>query len=490
MDTAIRRFLARGIRRSAVVCALSATLPAGVARAQSFPPRVIHADTRWEGTIHIDRDVAIMAAVVEVAPGTTIRFTGGPATGEGPSILLNSPAVAAATAESARLLLQGTPQQPIVVETPAGYPPGAISAGSDTAASIVARHVIFRRLGAPRGRDRARPAVFVQLASPTNDLWLNECRFEECGPVHAEIIGPAASVEISRCTFRRTVGDRWLVLVGTGTGVKVVADNIADAGLLVQCPQVLLTGNVLTGETASMAVGGEGFEGLAIRGNYVHCTTAEDRGRYAVRCAAPGAVLENNVLIGGTYVVETAPARVTGNVLIGRGGLVGRFDLPGLQTGLGEVRTTTHHLIAELPAQGVIRDNLFLGPAYAALVVTAGVRSLEVGNNLFDGWGEARWAVRMLRAESASAVSFVGNACGGYREGCVAVGAADARRANRADGPAEAGSADRPAGFMPLTGVQPAATRFALSAEDRLLTRATTVEQVRRAWMECYRRAP
>ncbi len=484
MNTAVGRFVLRGISWPAAVWALLAFVPAGAADARSFPARVVHADTRWEGTVSIDRDVAIMAAAVEVAPGTTIRFAGGTPSGEGPCILLNSPAVAAATAESARLLLLGTPQHPIVVETPAGCPPGAITAGPDTAASIVARHVIFRRLGAPQGQGRARPAVFVQLAAPANDLWLSECRFEECGPVHAEAIGPAASVEISRCTFQRTVGDRWLVLVGTGTGVKVVADNIAETGLLVQCPQVLLTGNVLIGETASIAVAGEGFQGLSVRGNYVHCTTAEDLGRYAVRCGNAGALLENNVLIGGTYVVETAPSRVTGNVLIGRAGLKGRLDLPGLRTGLGEVQTTTHHLIAEPPAQGVIRDNLLLGPAYAALVVTGGVRSLEVQNNVFDGWNAARWAVRMLRPESASAARFGGNAFGGYREGCLAAGPVEA------GGAGQVVPAERPEGFVPLSGIQPAATQQALNAEDRLRTRSTTVEQVRSAWMECYRRVP
>ncbi len=477
--------------------------------AQTVPPGTIYHDALWSGGVTITSDVRITGATVRVEPGSAIRFIA-PAPGASAPVirLTGTPLTSGRPRTQARLVLAGTAEKPIIVETPAGNPPGVIAAGPMTGCSIVARHVIFRRLGKPVSARRSEPAVFLVLTSPDNDLWITDCRFEECGPVHAEFIGSGATAEITRCTFAGTVGQTALVLIGTGDGVRVVADNIADAAFRIECPQVLLRDNVLIGDSAAIAVPTTTGDGVAIIGNYVHCTTQLDSGHYALKCSTPNAVVSRNVLRGGTYVIESAPATVTGNVLVGVAGLQANFGLPGLDVEKLESTTTTHYLIANLPPSAVVADNLLLGPAYAALAVGSPAVQPRIENNFFDGWGIAPRAVHfnpptrkptdqpiaaVLRRNVIARYRSAPILDGARRIGTLAevghnlfAGVPDPPYEKTPDVPGLGGGDRRLDTFSQLRLKGPAATRSAGKLEDQLLRRQATVPEVRQAWLDAY----
>ncbi|MFQ6049152.1 MAG: hypothetical protein ACE5K7_07295, partial [Phycisphaerae bacterium] len=133
------------------------------------------------------------------------------------------------------------------------------------------------------------------------------------------------------------------------------------------------------GPYAAIAVPTSGLAPMTIRSNFVHNSTDRDDGRYALMCYEPEALVAENVLIGGTYVVETASRRFLDNVLVGVAGLRGKLS----------ATTTTHYLIANLPAGALVRGNLLLGPAYAMLATSVGARNVRIEHNTFDGWDRA-----------------------------------------------------------------------------------------------------
>lgn len=369
---------------------------AGAASAQLTPAGTVREDAVWTGEITIKGDVRIVGATVRVEAGSTIRFDARRGTSPGPVIQLDvAPAYADRPGRYARLVLAGTAERPIVVETPSGQSPGAIASRPASACSLVAGHVVFRRLGTATSKGRRTPALLVRSSGAESDLWLRNCRFEECGPVAGEFFGPDASAEITGCHFADTVGDVALLLSGSGTGIKVVEANSADASFRIDCPQVLLRENVLIGERAAISILGAEAGAITVAGNYVHCTTRLDDGRYAFQCEGPDVVLADNVLIGGTYVVSTAPRVVTGNVLVGVGGLEARFDHPDLQVKGLKRPTSTHQLIRDLVPDAVVTDNLLLGPAYASVATGALAARPRIVGNLFDGWGQARRALHL-----------------------------------------------------------------------------------------------
>ncbi|MHC4672029.1 MAG: hypothetical protein ACYTBZ_06040 [Planctomycetota bacterium] len=362
--------------------------------AQTTPTGIIHDDVVWSGQITIASDVTILDATVRVEPGSTIRFISAGRANFGPVLRLNSPlSLAGRDYACAQLILVGTAQRPIIVETPESQPPGAILAGSGSCGSIMARHVIFRRLGTPVSDRLSKPALLLQLALPENDLWLSNCRFEQCGPVRAEFFGSSPGAQINRCIFDHTQGDIALDLAGIGSAVKLVTENIADAGFRIECPQTLITGNVLIGKSASIAIPVQNARAINIDANYVRCTTRRDEGRYALKCEPDDTLVTNNVLIGGTYVIESAPRLVKGNVLIGVAGLEAAFNVPGLNIEQLNSATMTHYLITNLAPKAVVADNLLLGPAYATLATGRRTHAPRIEGNIFDGWKQARRAV-------------------------------------------------------------------------------------------------
>jgi len=381
------------------------------------PPRTIIHDTVWEGHITITHDVRMIGATVRVQPGSTIQFLGPPSAALGPQIQLASPSVIGTQdVASATLIFDGTPERPIVVETPEGRSPGAIVAGAATRGSIVARHTVFRRLGQPLSDQLANPALHLQLTAPDNDLWLDHCRFENCGPVRGEFLGPGASTHIEACHFVNTVGRTTVVLTGVGSGLKVITGNIADASFRIECAQVTMENNVLIGDWASISIPTPHPRAVSIIDNYIHCTTTEDSGRYVLKCETPDAIVNRNVFIGGTYVIETPPRTIQWNVLVGVTGLQAKFDIQGLKTQLRGSTTSTHYLISNLPPGAVITDNYFIGPAYAAIATSKRADQPRIEHNLFDGWETARRAVHFnMLADKALRAVFTDNVVTRYQ---------------------------------------------------------------------------
>jgi hypothetical protein len=382
--------------------------------AQTIVSGVIRQDTIWSGEVTIASSTTITGGTVRVEPGSIIRFAGGATTGI--TLRLDTPALGENAGGCARLVLAGTPEMPILVETPQGKAPGSIVAGSGTCGSIQAEHVIFRNLGESISATRARPSILLQLSSPQNDLSLVDCRFEGCGPLRAEFFGREASGEVRGCTFTNTRGPTALTLAGTGDGPKMVIGNRADAAVEIDTPQVLLRENVLIGETAFIFVPTGGSQAIRIASNYVHCTTRRDGGRYALKCDTPAVLAEGNVFIGGTYVAETAPQRLMHNVLIGTAGLEAAFNVPGLEIQKLGSTTTTHYLVAAIPPDATITDNLLLGPAFAAIAIGPTARHARIEHNVLDGWGQARRAVDASEAGPGEVgVKFLGNVVARYR---------------------------------------------------------------------------
>ncbi len=493
------------VRPFLVFLVLGTAVQGQPAAAQTSLPASIDRDAVWSGTIEIKSEVVIRNATVRVEPGSTIRFLtlGRP---EGASIRFGRGLAGEQLLGRSRLILSGTADRPITVETPEGGPPGFITSDLASGCSLVARHVIFRRLGSAVVGKQGVPAVLVVLSSAEDDLWMADCRFSDCGRVHTEFIGTGASAEISGCTFARTLGGTAIEFIGTSDGLRVVSNNVADAAFRLECSQLLLKDNVLAGEQASITLPARNGRGITISGNYVHCATNLDQGFYALRCASPEAVVADNVLLGGTYVIEQAPRTVTGNVLVGAAGLRPSADISG-RTGNGAT-TTTHFLLSNPAPRATITDNLFLGPAYAA--VSAGRESLQphIEHNLFDGWGVARRAIHfnMLLAASRDkplAAIVTGNVLARYRSAPIVDGAkqvgtvAHAGLNVFAEVPdvlyetidvQKAAPGDRALrSFAELRLHAPVATRSALSAESQLLQRQIRVAEVRAMWFDAYR---
>ncbi len=480
--------------RLATLAAMAWALPGF---AQTTPPRVIHQDANWSGEIRINAEVLIARGVVRVSPGSTIRFE---AAGAGPpSIQLGGSALREEA--PAGLVLAGTAERPIIVETAEGSPPGAVLTTRGGSSLIVAHHVVFRRLGQPTDPGVFRPALLAQLVHERSDLWLSHCRFESCGPVHAEVLG-TAGLMVEHCVFAATRGQPAIRVIGGGSGPKVISGNTCDAGVRLACGQALIEGNGFSGPNASISVDGRSWTGVKIANNLVHCTAASDDGRYALRCESPAGLVEGNVLIGGTYVIETAPATVRTNVLRGGAGLA-PLPPPGPPPGRGRPTQTTHALIAGFAGPAEVQQNLFLGPTYAAIMIGPESAAPRIARNVFDGWGQAARVLQLDAAPRGGELELHRNVVLGYRL-AAAVGADSANPLRiKSSGNFFLGGPESPYEKLTVLGqgdqhitdqarwpgagrpIGPA-TRQAASSEAEVLAGRLTLRQLREQWFGAY----
>jgi hypothetical protein len=481
--------------------------------AQVVPSGDIDRDTTWSGQITINGEVRISGATVRVEPGSTIRFAAPAGAAQPASIRLGETTLGLnRSAKETRLIFAGTPDRPITVETATDSAPGFITTELATGGSIQARHTVFRRLGSSAAVRQGEPAIFLVLNSSDHDLWLADCQFSECARVRAEFIGEGATAEISGCTFTSTAGTTAIEWIGTGEGLRVIRDNIADASFLVECPQVLVSENVLIGESAAINVATTTGQGISVIGNYVHSTITRDEGRYALKCDAPDAMAADNVLWGGTYVMERAPRTVTGNVLIGTHGLAASLTIAELDIDKAASSTTTHYLLANPAANARVSGNLFLGPAYAALTAGRDSPRIRIEHNLFDGWGVARRAIHLnqlsaARKDQPLSVVLIGNVFTRYRSTPIVDAARQIGTLSEvgqnvfaevpevlydlAPGAPKMAPGDRRlSSFIDLRFKAPAATRSAMSVDDQLRRREVTVDAVRKMWLDAYQPLP
>ncbi|NLX13376.1 MAG: hypothetical protein GXY44_06950 [Phycisphaerales bacterium] len=455
-------------------------------------------DTVWQGEMEIREPVSVMGVTVRVAPGTTIRFKGQQGAASPPAVFLNSTA-----GNEPRLMLEGTADRPIIVETPEDLPPGMICTTRGSHGTLIAQHVVFRRLGGSTSGNA--DALDLQLSAVGNELRLIDCRFENCGPVRMDFLGPTAAAEIKRCDFADTQGDTALLLGGSGSGEKTVTDNIADAGFRLDCPDLLLRDNVLVGPAAAISVPTLTKEGIRLDRNYVHCTYKRDEGRYALKCDTPHAELTRNVLIGGTYVVAAAPRTVRDNVLIGVAGLEAKVVMQEIKIAVPKLEATTHALITGLANEASIQNNLLLGPTHAALSISGPDKAPRIEHNLFDGWDAARRAVHFnLLARGAVGAELKNNVFTRYQRAPVFDQAGlQGTMAEASDnlfagftgpiyenikGVDDLASSDRRIEtFGQLRLAAPLTTQAALDAEERLLRREIGVADVHALWLAAYR---
>ncbi len=345
---------------------------------------VIEKDTTWQGHIAVVQPLTIAGATLTVQPGTTIEF---------------SPRATEATAkivlerrrlQLARLLLNGTPEEPIVVRTPPGAPAGAIVTAGARGGTFLARHVRFIGLGGRPRSDQtslgAEPGIAIRLVEPDDTVRIEDCYFERCGPLTIAADHDRAAAAVRRSWFAAGTAPQALVLEGTGPGTKTIVGSHFDAAIQAWSSETKITDNVLIGRHASISVPARDADGILIRDNYVHNTTDTDEGTYCLLCRCPTAAIRNNVLIGGTWAIQVASRDVQGNVLIGVGGLASKVLAKA---------TTTHQLIADLPPGAVVSRNLLLGPAHSLLATTAGARDVQIVHNVFDGMARSARAIHL-----------------------------------------------------------------------------------------------
>jgi len=383
------------------------------AQGQTPPTQVggrIERDTIWRGQVSVIEDLIISHATLHVEPGTVVTFA---PTGVAPArIILHG-----TRGKPTRLELAGTEQSPIVVTTAADHPRGSIVVPmasdrpwkeSDSMAiphgGLTASYTTFERLGDRRistgPKPQPRPAIHLQLVNPTNRLELSTCRFRSCGPLLVNFVSDECQATVNDCTFEDSLDDMAIELYGSGRGAKVLRGNRADAAFRVLLGTAQLADNLLIGPQACLLVTAPADSGVAIRGNYVHNTTDQDTGQFCLRCTDPEAVIEDNVLAGATWVVQSGSKKMTGNVLVGQAGLFSQK--------LG-ITTTTHQLISTLPEGAEVTDNVLLGPTYAHLATSRGCRNPVICRNIFDGGGVSGRGVHLNALASEKVQAHIEN---------------------------------------------------------------------------------
>lgn len=378
---------------------------------------VIDQDQRWSGTVLITDDLTIQDATVTVTAGTVVEFA--------VKTPRHFPTLTVGTAEQAGgdLRVEGTAEQPVVFRTrpdtnsgrlvvnvrsrivpraPAakdgqGAPPQQIP--NDAAW----QHVRFEGLGGeasrPRGSQRPpaqEPAVTFHAVGAPHALAIFGCTFAGCGRLTVRA-ADGASVSIVGNHFADP-RDRVAVEIFGRKGDRPVAQlsiarNTAAAAIRVQGASSRIMENVLVGRDAAIVIEDDDAERTRLAGNYVHNTTPDDDGRYCLSCGNPAALIENNILRGGTACVWNGSRRMSGNVLIGAGRLSSKFVK----------NARTHQLMQALPAGAVFERNLLLGPAYSMVVAQPAASAREddstagilIRHNVFDGLGDTNRAVHL-----------------------------------------------------------------------------------------------
>jgi hypothetical protein len=365
--------------------------------------------------------VRVRDATVRVAPGSTITFA--PKARRRAIIWLEG-----SRGTPTELILEGTADQPIIVRSAEGAAPGAIIVPTASTrpregggpvllpqGSVTATHVRFERVGSGSGADRSRDmggaAIGLQLTAPQAGLSLRDCTFRHCGPVVVNFASDPCAAEVVGCDFADAAGESALEFFGTGSGSKTLRGNRFDTKVSCLVGRTEFAENVLVGPTAMLHLGEKGSEGSAVRANFVHNTSAEDNQSTCLVCAEDGAPIENNIFIGGTWVVRRGSRVMRGNVFKG----VGDLHSPTLGS-----KTTTHQLIANLPPAAVVEDNLLIGPAYALVATSTGCRDLTIRGNILDGTGASGRAVHLnLLAREPVGARIVGNLFIGFTRGVI-----------------------------------------------------------------------
>lgn len=491
---------------------------------------VIDKDQRWSGTIVLTDDVTVDGARITIAAGTIVEFAVS-RQGHHPQLVVGGPASA-----GGGISIEATTDRPVVfrsrgetnagrlvvhirqrIVSGAGESPteGAVADPARARGILAWRHVRFEGLGHRQKRralDRdvsvATPAITFHVAGGGQHVSMTDCVFQTSTRV--SILAADGSRVVLRNNRFEAPRERLDLEVAGVIGqpapaMVTIADNHLTAGIDVAGAPVALTGNILIGKDAAIVVRDDTSSKTRIVGNYVHNTTRDDDGRYCLNCENPAAVIEDNVLRGGTTCVLNGSRSMSGNVLIAA---------PRLQSPLSK-SAKTHQLVAALPGGARFERNLLLGPAYSLLIPqprVAGRRArpeasnatiVSISHNLFDGFGATGRAILLDRSgRAAVAVRIINNVflrcpavvvSDGSKVGPMRLESAGNAATPRPRRPAEgAGGADR-SGLAVVTDDM-ADLRLSATPPERLpdfdadiLSGKVTVSELRRRLFEAYR---
>lgn len=385
---------------------------------------IIHQTNVWSGHVIITGDAAILGAEVSVAAGTVIEFVGDPSAAR---------TVLTVGDEEGRLggslVLQGAAEAPIRIRVRQGSPPGRIvvhlrgpstSEAAETPQAMANglatnarrfgaidwRHVRFESPGEWRAEDgppnqfgadgATDPAVTIHVDGPATGISVSDCEFHGVGRL-AIRTGGRAPVRIERNHFtsrRERVGIEVIEDPTADSPASVyVRANTLDGAIHVRAANANVEQNVLVGPNACIVVDSPRGANTRIAGNYVHCTAGDEH--YALNVTNPAAVIEDNVLAGGTYVVLHGSKRMRGNVLMADGAAAGANGSAG----------GTRVLVNELPAGAVFEGNLLLGPVPSMVIPQPDVAlpgsstdvtvHSTIRNNVFDGIDQTARAIHL-----------------------------------------------------------------------------------------------
>lgn len=375
----------------------------------------VSADATWDGLVVIRGSLQIVGATVTVQPGTTIEFAA--ESGGNPLLVVGS------GDKGGRLVMQGSPDAPIVVRTREGSKSGVIRAIVPAGQNLDWRFVRFQGLGfrdevaalkeSVVGRKGERvsttPAVALVADVGRSEVRLESLRFVKCGRM-ALRTGTDATGSVKQCTFEAGSERVDLEMNGVGHAAYAVIGNRFGGGVDASGATLHFEGNILTGPRAGFAIHVGGERPARVIGNYVHNSTKSDDGSYCLKCADADAEIRDNVLRGGTYVVLEGSRRMSGNVMVSGGELASKVSKAA----------KTHYLVADLPEAAEFERNVLMGPAYSLLATQAAkggaqsagetARGLMIRGNVFDGLGGTGPAIRLnVMAREAVGATIVDN---------------------------------------------------------------------------------
>lgn len=431
--------------------------------ARSAPPEdvrrlrgIIDKDETWSGMILITDNLSIVGATVRVAPGTVIEFAGGNPNRH-PVLTVGAEPVpnkldpgggVDSTGAAGRLELSGASDRPIIVRTQAGSGAGRIVVtvrnvltparleGGKIAQGAPAtpepdrldwRHVRFERLGnSERRREMSRdvefwqPGVQILIRKGGQEVILEHCEFRESAHLLVQT-DDACDVLIRACRFGKAPDPSSVKLQTLNENIAArsiqFVENFAAGMLTLGAGPCQVSHNRFIGESAGVAVRPESTGEISVVSNYAHCTDTSDKGRYVLTVERPDAVVRDNVLIGGAYVVYQGARDMKGNVLVAASQLSNEKG--------GKART--RRLVASLPEGSTFENNLLIGSALAHVGPQRSLRQAWsstadaamgnespiptiIRNNLFDGLdGQTRVLQLGLPRSDGGSVEFFDN---------------------------------------------------------------------------------
>ncbi|MCZ6816513.1 MAG: hypothetical protein O7F76_07400 [Planctomycetota bacterium] len=435
-----------------LVCTWAASVPAQEGDSSASVRRVrgiIQKDETWSGTVIVTDDLTIDGAKVTILPGTIVEFADRRKR-HGPTLTVGG----WNKGFRGYLEILSEPDRPVVFRTRAGSQPGRLVVnvrGETTSASfhsknprekppppkktpgrVVWEHVRFEGLGEVESKQVmkkqilvARPAITFKVAGGAHTLSLTHCTFDRSTRVK---ISAADGSRISLLDNLFTNETERVALEIAGVrgqpppDLALVSRNRFSCAISLESISVQLTDNILIGPYVAVAVNALPKSDVRITGNYVHNTSMNDDGRYALNCEYAGAVIENNIFRGGSTCVLNGSRLMTGNVMIGAPRLEVEITLPTIKTPTNGAssknnprtpRTVlrsskTHRLVAALPSGSLFERNLLLGPAHSLLAPQPRLvprdgedrtphhkQATILRNNLLDGFGASNRGIHL-----------------------------------------------------------------------------------------------